>query len=197
MEARKEKFPRGWRWRVAALTGVALACSAAAAETAATNAFVRAMRTTVVPEFHFVPPKDKSALTFSGDPFSIEEGVVSNALADVTNDNTFAVHAKNLTMLELVDLLCFLADATYAFDGDRLSIAHTNQPAVRVQQSKKQQQALLAKLKGITIPEVTFRPPATILDAAEFFFQASANFDEPAMPVAQRGINFASRTQLY
>ena len=106
--------------------------------------------------------------------------------SEAPTTNAFA-----LTMHELVDLICFLSDTAYAFDGNRLVIAPTNMPAVQLKQSAKQTKALIAKLKAITVPEVTFRPPATIIDAMDFFYQASADYDDPAIPVKQRGINFA------
>ncbi|MDD4020058.1 MAG: type II and III secretion system protein, partial [Kiritimatiellae bacterium] len=35
----------------------------------------------------------------------------------------------------------------------------------------------------------TFRPPATIIDAVDFFKQASRDYDKPDIPVEQRGVN--------
>jgi len=46
------------------------------------------------------------------------------------------------------------------------------------------------KLRDIVIPEVTFRPPATIIDAMRFFREASAKYDKTEVPEAQRGLNF-------
>ncbi|MCL1921140.1 MAG: hypothetical protein FWG50_08715 [Kiritimatiellaeota bacterium] len=45
------------------------------------------------------------------------------------------------------------------------------------------------KLREIIIPEVSFRPPATIIDAIDFFKQASRDYDSPEIPVDQRGVN--------
>ncbi len=94
-------------------------------------------------------------------------------------------------MLELVDLLCFLSDTTYAFGNGGLIVAPTNMPTVQLKQSAKKEKALSAKLKGITIPEPRFRPPATIIDAIDFLYQASSDYDEPALSVDRRGVNFA------
>ena len=46
------------------------------------------------------------------------------------------------------------------------------------------------KMQTIVIPEVTFRPPATIIDAVRFFKEASIDYDDPELPEAQRGVNF-------
>jgi len=44
-------------------------------------------------------------------------------------------------------------------------------------------------LKEIIIPEVTFRPPATLIDALDFFKQASRDYGDPDLPVDQRGVS--------
>jgi len=45
-------------------------------------------------------------------------------------------------------------------------------------------------LQRIIIPEVTFRPPDTLIDALDFFKQASCDYDDPKIPVEQRGVSF-------
>ena len=54
---------------------------------------------------------------------------------------------------------------------------------------KTSEQVIQQKLRDIVIPEVTFRPPATIIDAVDFFKQASRDYDKPEIPVEQRGVN--------
>ena len=108
-----------------------------------------------------------------------------------SNQNSFAIHARNLTMLELVDLIFFLSDTTYAFGINGLIVAPTNMPAVHLKQNIKQEKELIAKLKGMTTPEFYFREPATIADVIEFLYQAAADYDDPELPVKQRGLNFA------
>lgn len=49
---------------------------------------------------------------------------------------------------------------------------------------------LKTALRRIIIPEVTFDPPATLIDAVDFFKQASRDHDDPKMPVQQRGVSF-------
>jgi len=55
--------------------------------------------------------------------------------------------------------------------------------------SKSAEQVIAKKLRDIVIPEVTFRPPATIIDAVDFFKQASRDYDDPEIPVEARGVN--------
>lgn len=177
------------------LSGVVVLAALAAvicrADTPTTNAFALTMHATVVPEIHIVPPEERGASASPVDSFSFYPDVRCEGKAACSNQCSFAIHARNLTMLEAVDLICFLSDTSYAFDGNRLLIAPTNRPVVQLKQSAKKAQALVDKMKGITIPEVTFRPPATIIDAMDFFYQASADYDAPEIPVKHRGISFA------
>lgn len=46
------------------------------------------------------------------------------------------------------------------------------------------------RMQEIRLASVSFRPPATILDAIDFFRQASKDYDNPAIPYEQRGFNF-------
>lgn len=60
------------------------------------------------------------------------------------------------------------------------------------------EQAIIERMKAIRLPEIKFNPPATIMDAVQFFHQASKDYDNPALPVEERGFNFFLRppTQL-
>jgi len=49
---------------------------------------------------------------------------------------------------------------------------------------------ILQRMRSIIIPEVSFHPPATIVDAVDFFKQASRDFDAPDIPPEQRGFSF-------
>jgi len=158
-----------------------------AAETT-TNAFALKMHSIIVPAIHFNPHDAPEALI---DPFAFSAGTVTVGVTTCSNKHCFAIHARNLTMLEVVDLLCFLSDSTYTFGDGGLMITPTNGPTVQLQQSAKKEKAIIAKMKGITVPEVPFRPPATIVDAIDFFFTASVYYDDPSIPVKQRGVNFA------
>jgi len=53
--------------------------------------------------------------------------------------------------------------------------------------------AMQKKMKDIILPEISFRPPATIVDAVDFFMQASREHDDPDLPPDQRGINLMLR----
>lgn len=179
--------------RLAGALAGSVVAALSAAETATTNALALKMHATVVPELHLVPPEERGAAVAPADPFSFATGMVYVAESACGNRNSFAIHARNLTMLEAVDLICFLSETPYAFDGNRLVIAPTNLPPIELKQSAKKEKALIDKMKGIAphMPEVSFLPPATILDALDFLYHASMDYDNPQIPVPKRGINFA------
>ena len=52
------------------------------------------------------------------------------------------------------------------------------------------EQSIEKRMKDMVLPAISFRPPATIIDAVDFFRQASKDFDKPEIPVDQRGFNF-------
>jgi len=52
------------------------------------------------------------------------------------------------------------------------------------------EQSIEKRMKDMILPSISFRPPATIIDAVDFFRQASKDFDRPDIPVDQRGFNF-------
>jgi len=58
------------------------------------------------------------------------------------------------------------------------------------QQTTQEDEKVQKKMKNIVIPEATFRPPATIIDAVRFFREASVDYDDPELPETQRGLNF-------
>ncbi len=60
---------------------------------------------------------------------------------------------------------------------------------VEINTGRTNEQIISEKLQKIIIPEVSFRPPATIIDAVDFFKQASRDYDDPEIPVEQRGVN--------
>ena len=49
--------------------------------------------------------------------------------------------------------------------------------------------AVLQKMRRVVIPELSFRPPDTIIDALDFLKQASSDFDEPEIPLEERGVS--------
>ncbi len=52
------------------------------------------------------------------------------------------------------------------------------------------EQTIEKRMKEMMLPQISFRPPATIIDAVDYFRQASKDYDRPEIPVEQRGFNF-------
>ena len=71
-----------------------------------------------------------------------------------------------------------------AIDGGTVKTPAGGQGGVSVEQSIEK------RMQEMILPSISFRPPATIIDAVEFFTQASKDFDRPEIPVDQRGFNF-------
>ena len=46
------------------------------------------------------------------------------------------------------------------------------------------------RMKAIVLPEVSFEPSDTLIDAVAFFRSASAELDSPELPKGERGFNF-------
>ncbi len=56
------------------------------------------------------------------------------------------------------------------------------------------EQDIERRMKEMKLPNISFKPPATIIDAVEFFRQASKDYDRPEIPAEKRGFNFVLRT---
>jgi len=50
--------------------------------------------------------------------------------------------------------------------------------------------AVKKRLRRIVIPDFEIGPPKTLIDAIDFFKQASVDYDDPKIPLEQRGVSF-------
>jgi general secretion pathway protein D len=60
---------------------------------------------------------------------------------------------------------------------------------------RTQEQQIVQRMREIRLPTISFKPPATIIDAVEWFRGASKDFDHPDIPVEKRGFNFVLKTK--
>ncbi len=60
---------------------------------------------------------------------------------------------------------------------------------------RTQEQQIIQRMREIRLPTISFKPPATIIDAVEWFRGASKDFDHPDIPVEKRGFNFVLKTK--
>ncbi len=58
---------------------------------------------------------------------------------------------------------------------------------------RTREQMILKRMHEMMLPEITFKPPATLNDAVNFFIEASRDYDRPELPISERGFNFAVR----
>ena len=66
----------------------------------------------------------------------------------------------------------------------------TTRAALGDDKERTMEQLVEKRMKEMILPSISFRPPATISDAVEYFKQASRDFDRPDIPIDQRGFNF-------
>jgi len=59
---------------------------------------------------------------------------------------------------------------------------------------RAQEQSIIKRMKEMRLPQISFKPPATIIDAVDYFRSASKDYDRPDIPVEQRGFNFVLKT---
>jgi len=187
---RKSSLACGVRWVFVLLTGClsSLNLFSETATNKVQNTFEQKLRSVIVPEIHIRMPDESKKVEGLLAPI-MGQGYVSQTVC--SNKNSFAIHARNLNMLELVDLIFFLSDTTYAFGNNGIIIEPTSMPTVHLKQDAERKKELIAKLKRMSTPEVNFYKPATINDFIEFYYQAAADYDDPEIPVKFRGINLA------
>ena len=56
------------------------------------------------------------------------------------------------------------------------------------------EQEIERRMKEMRLPTISFKPPATIIDAVDFFRGASKDYDRPDIPLEKRGFNFVLKT---
>ena len=56
------------------------------------------------------------------------------------------------------------------------------------------EQEIERRMKEMRLPTISFKPPATIIDAVDFFRGASRDYDRPDIPIEKRGFNFVLKT---
>ncbi len=72
--------------------------------------------------------------------------------------------------------------------------AHTVKREVGEDPERAVEQSIIKRMKEMRLPAISFKPPATIIDAVEFFRGASRDFGDPELPIEQRGFNFVLKT---
>ena len=84
----------------------------------------------------------------------------------------------------------------YAVNAAQLadSTAETVKTQTGEDPERTQEQDIEKRMKEMRLPSISFKPPATIMEAVEFFRQASKDYDRPDIPLEKRGFNFVLKT---
>jgi general secretion pathway protein D len=125
-------------------------------------------------------------------PFNTEAMELRNRIADRLK-TVADVEFEATRSLMIRDVRKTWTPERYAIDSAQMPKGKgemtSKQPVSQISDTKTSEQVISKKLREIVIPEVTFRPPATIIDAVDFFKQASRDYDNPEIPLEQRGVN--------
>ena len=84
----------------------------------------------------------------------------------------------------------------YAVNAAQLkdTTAETVKTQVGEDPERTMEQDIEARMKAMRLPTISFKPPATIIDAVDFFRGASKDYDRPDIPIEKRGFNFVLKT---
>ena len=74
------------------------------------------------------------------------------------------------------------------------SVSSTLKRSVGDDPERSIEQTIIQRMKEMILPTVSFKPPATIIDAVEVFKQYSKDYDRPDIPLEERGFNFVLKT---
>ena len=103
------------------------------------------------------------------------------------------VEASNISLWNALNLIC--KSCGYKFNADNKVVYIDSDVAITATTEKDEIESRMIekRMREIIIPNVAFRPPATIVDATMYFRQASRDFDRPDIPINKRGVNFMLR----
>ncbi len=84
----------------------------------------------------------------------------------------------------------------YAVNAAQLREAdsETRKVALGEDPERSQEQEIIRRMKDMRLPNISFKPPATIVEAVDSFRQMSKDYDRPDLPPEKRGFNFVLRT---
>jgi hypothetical protein len=133
--------------------------------------------------------------------------VISNATVSATATTEVprvpSMRLRWVPLHDALDLVCDMTGMAFLIKGNMVMIVPRNDPMIQAQtrsdplllkrqylHNKIAEKAVLTKLKTIVLPQVTFRPPATLVDFVDYLRADSMDNDDPNIPLNQRGVNF-------
>jgi hypothetical protein len=132
--------------------------------------------------------------------------VISNATVSATAATEVprvpSIRLRWVPLHDALDLVCDMTGMAFLIRGNIVMIVPRNDPMIQAQtrsdplllkrqylHNKIAEKAVLTKLKTIVLPQVTFRPPATLADFVDFLRASSMDNDDPNIPLEKRGVN--------
>ncbi|MCL2103672.1 MAG: von Willebrand factor type A domain-containing protein [Kiritimatiellaeota bacterium] len=106
-----------------------------------------------------------------------------------------ALTARDISLYDVLKLVCEVTGTKLRITDGTFKIEPLDDPGMESREDEKSgeteaaNQAVVNKLRSIILPEVDIRPPATLADAVAFFLQASRDYDDPEIPLSQRGVS--------
>ena len=90
---------------------------------------------------------------------------------------------------QLADALRKNVELAKSVSSAKIAAEEASEELVRI----GQEQEIVSRMKKMRFPHVAFKPPATIVDAVDFFRCASKDYDDSDLPPEKRGFNFVLR----
>ncbi len=175
------------------------------------------MKRIVIPVLDFKPPTTlPDVITFlrqqsieHGDPTQPkgERGIPFLLKGNLAGRAVPKLLAKNISLYDALNLVCQATESSFflqegsgrvivVIESTRVEDAAGNGRTHNVRAFRPPvprthaEIGLVGRMKRIMIPSFSFKPPATVADAIEFFRDQSVEHDDPTLPKDKRGIHF-------
>lgn len=137
---------------------------------------------------------DECELVLVADPYNQEAIRVRNAIQK--KRHTILMQERAATREGMIADVDEAWRPVYAVDAREIeeASAQTLKSSTAGDPERSIEQSIIKRMKEMRLPSISFKPPATIIDAVEFFRTASKDYDRPDIPVEQRGFNFVLKT---
>ena len=137
---------------------------------------------------------DECELVLVADPYNQEAIRVRNAIQK--KRHTILMQERAATREGMIADVDEAWRPVYAVDAREIeeASAQTLKSSTAGDPERSMEQSIIKRMKEMRLPSISFKPPATIIDAVEFFRTASKDYDRPEIPVEQRGFNFVLKT---
>jgi len=165
---------------------------------------VQRMKAIRLPEINFAPPMTivdaieffrKASSKYDSSKIPVEKRGFSFVLRtdpEASAPTLPLFKAADISFYDALKLVC--ESVGYMFDvNESLVFVMSKKDYAQMKVDEKKCE-IEQRMKAMRLPAVSFRPPATIIDAVEFFRLASRDYDRPDLPFEKRGFNMLLQT---